>query len=97
VPKKRACGSFFRGQALLAPRIGWIKVALLSLSIAGVYLGIGSSNIVYSAGNLGVGSAEWQLPAKEKAHSFASVSLVYAGVSFGASSKSKLIEINHTQ
>ncbi len=40
-----------------AARIGSIKVALLSLRIAGVSVGIRQGNIVYSGGDLGVGLA----------------------------------------
>jgi hypothetical protein len=36
-----------------AAEIGWIKVALLSLGIVGVFLGIGQGKIVDSGGDLG--------------------------------------------
>jgi hypothetical protein len=39
----------------------------------------------------------WQVPAKEKAHGLASVSLVCTGVSSGVSRQSKLINLNHSQ
>jgi hypothetical protein len=72
-------------------------VGRLSVRISAVYPGTSQCQIVDSGGDLGVALVGRQVSAMKRPASFASAGLVFTGATFGASSKSKLIEINHTQ
>ena len=83
---------------MVAVWIGWIEVALLSVRIAGVSVGIRQGMIVDCEGYLGVGLVGGQGSPKEKAHEFSHRGpLVCVGVTTGVSSKSKWIKIYRTQ
>ena len=53
-----------------AARIGWVGVAVLSLRIAEVSVGISQCQILDCRVCLSVGSVGWQVSAKEKAREF---------------------------
>jgi hypothetical protein len=84
--------------AVATARIGWIKVGCLRVRFAGVSAGTHRGKIVDCGGCSGIGSVGWQVSAKEMPRSFLlREPFVCAGVSTGVSSKSKVMNLNHTQ